>query len=93
LNQEQKKFLKERLSEIAKGHRDNGPKPPQEPAAVKAARRVVRAWDIHHNRYEHNRGRRVRIDKAANKVREIILFAEPAKALKAIAEFEQREFK
>lgn len=41
MNQEQKKYLKERLADAVREHRDNGPKPPPEPAQVRAARAAV----------------------------------------------------
>lgn len=93
MNSEQKKYLKDYLSAIERAHRDGGPKPPPEPSHIKLARKVVRAWDAKHNRYDFGRGRRTRIEKAAGKVREVIMFGDAPKALKAVKAFERRVFK
>ena len=90
MNQEQKKYLKIRLADAARAQKDKCPKRPAEPAAVKAARKIVRAYDS--KEYGWGTGYRTRVEKAAAKVREIILFGTDVNALKAVKTFEQKHF-
>lgn len=91
MNQEQKKYLKERLQSAVRAHRDAEPKRPPQPANVKAARNLVMAWDA--KGYTWGKRYRTRIDAAAAKVREIVLFRESDVALKAVVAFEKRSFR
>lgn len=63
----------------------------KEPPAVRQARAMVKQWDD--SEYKSKRQiidrSMLKLDAAANKTREQILFAEPADALKAVQEFER----
>lgn len=85
----QKKYLEEKLSSIARD-KEHGFKAPHKPRAVRDAEKIVARWERMHSRNRHRFY--VRIKNTARKIRELILFGDPQKALKAIKDFEARKF-
>jgi hypothetical protein len=96
MNPTQQNHLLGRLH-AAKNQADwNVPKIP-EPAAVRHARGAISRLERVVGRHEKRVAKyaevyKKRVRKACDKVREIILFGEPTAALKAVQEFERREF-
>lgn len=95
MNQEQKKHLRERLrdAERAKDNRYENIPETEKPTEVLKAARIAKANSAIVDRWRSkiDRGRQSRyaaMMKRANKVRELILFGDPEKALAALHAFE-----
>lgn len=86
----QKKYLQDKLVSVArnKEHEFKGSPKPQR---VRDAEKVLNRWERMHSR---NRQRfYARIQNMARQIKEMILFGDPHKALKALKDFEAKSFK
>lgn len=85
----QKQYLEQRLKSATRD-KESEFKRPLKPDRVRDAEKVVARWE---RMYSHNRHRfYVRIQNAARRIKEVILFGDPQKALKAVKDFEARKF-
>jgi hypothetical protein len=84
LDREQREYLNTRLREFGYSYKNDREPDPQ---FVRAARKIIRAWE---NRQERLRSRvERRHEKLVRKVREEMLFGDPRKALAMVRTFQK----
>ena len=89
MKSDQKKHLLGRLSDAYSKHRYSAPNP-KEPAAVAAARRILRKWQDKKSKETNKHV--TKVTKAREKAMQAILFGDTNKALKAVETFEKMKF-
>lgn len=90
MNLEQKKHLRSRLSNATREHM-YGKREIREPAAVKRAHAIVRKFNNTAMRISNTH--RKAVNKAEEKVKQVVLFGTADEALAAVTAFEKRKFK